>query len=121
MDYLYLGEDAQGVSRFEDRSFAMEMGDFAPPAPAMWMSEAMAAGKLLFLTLPVGWGGDKHTSPHRQLAFLLSGRLKVEAGSGEVRRFGAGAIWWMEDVDGSGHTTTVDGDEDVRIAIVQLA
>lgn len=38
-----------------------------------------------------------------------------------MREFGAGAIWRMEDVAGSGHTTTVIGDEDVRLAIVQLA
>jgi hypothetical protein len=44
----------------------------------------------------------------------------VEAGDGEVREFGAGAIWRMEDVSGSGHTTTVLGEEDVRLAIVQL-
>ncbi|GGC17692.1 hypothetical protein GCM10011363_37810 [Marivita lacus] len=37
-----------------------------------------------------------------------------------MREFGAGAIWRMEDVAGSGHTTTVLGDEDVRLAIVQL-
>ena len=44
-----------------------------------------------------------------------------DAGDGEMREFGAGAIWRMEDVSGSGHTTTVIGDEDVRLAIVQLA
>ena len=60
-------------------------------------------------------------SPRRQVAFCLSGRLRVDAGDGEMREFGAGAIWRMEDVSGSGHTTTVIGDEDVRLAIVQLA
>jgi hypothetical protein len=44
MDYIHLTEDADGVSRFEDRAFPMTMGDFAPPAPEMWLSEAMAAG-----------------------------------------------------------------------------
>jgi len=54
------------------------------------------------------------------VAFCLSGRLRVEAGDGAVREFGAGAIWRMEDVSGSGHTTTVLGEADVRLAIVQL-
>ncbi len=53
-------------------------------------------------------------------SFCLSGRLRVVVGDGEAREFGAGAIWRMEDVTGSGHTTTVLGDEDVRLAIVQL-
>ena len=66
------------------------------------------------------WDGAKHPSPRRQVAFCLAGRLRVQAGDGEVREFGAGAIWRMEDVRGSGHTTTVLGEADVRLAIVQL-
>jgi hypothetical protein len=33
MDYIHLTEDADGLSRFEDRAFPMTIGDFAPPAP----------------------------------------------------------------------------------------
>lgn len=120
MDYLYLGEDDEGVSYFDDRRFLLELRDFAPPAPGMYQSDALPAAQTLFLTLPAGWGGTRHPSPHRQIAFCLSGRLKVEAGNGDSREFGAGSIWWMEDVSGEGHTTTVLGDEDVRLAIVQL-
>lgn len=120
MRYLYLCEDANGVSHFEDREFPLEMKDFAPPAPVMWQSNDISAERLLYLTLPAGWGGAKHRSPHRQIGHCLSGRLRVEAGDGEVREFGAGAIWYMDDTKGSGHTTTVLGDEDVRLAIVQL-
>ena len=120
MKYLYLGEDAAGVSRFKDREIDLKVGDFAPPAPSLLMSEGIAAGNCLFLTLPVGWGGAKHPAPQEQIGFCLSGRLRVEAGDGEVREFGTGAIWWMADTKGSGHTTTVLGDEEVRLAIVQL-
>ncbi len=121
MQYLWLTEDAAGVSHFSDVDIALETGDFAPPAPPMLMSPSEACARLLYLTLPAGWGGAKHPSPRRQVAFCLSGRLGVEAGDGENREFGVGAIWRMEDVTGSGHTTTVLGDEDVRLAIVQLA
>jgi quercetin dioxygenase-like cupin family protein len=117
---LHLTEDADGVSHFADVSVPLDAGAFAPPAPPMPISATEAATGLLYLILPAGWGGAKHRSPRRQVAFCLSGRLRVQAGDGEVREFGAGAIWRMEDVRGSGHTTTVLGDQDVRLAIVQL-
>ena len=120
MHYIHLTEDADGVSHFEDRAFPMAIGDFAPPAPAMWLTETMAAGQCLFLTLPAGWGGAQHPSPREQIGICLSGRVRVEAGDGETREFGKGAIWWMADTKGAGHTTTVLGDDDVHMCIVQL-
>ncbi len=120
VEYLYLTEDANGISRFEDRAFPMEMGDFAPPAPEMWLTEAMAAGQVLFLTLPAGWGGTQHPSPREQIGICLSGRARVEAGNGDIRELAAGGIWWMADTKGQGHTTSVLGEEDVRMAIIQL-
>ena len=86
----------------------------------MLSSEPEVCANLRYLILPAGWGGAQHPSPRRQVAFCLSGRLRVEAGDGEIREFGAGAIWRMEDVSGDGHTTTVLGDEDVKLAIVQF-
>ena len=120
MPYLRLREDNAGLSYFEDAEFPLRSGNFAPPAPVMPISEGLASTNLLFLVLPKGWGGAQHPSPCRQIAFCLSGRLEVTAGNGEIRQFGVGAIWWMDDVTGSGHTTTVIGDEDVRLAITQL-
>lgn len=120
MPLLHLTEDAEGVSHFADVAVPLDPVAFAPPAPAMPVSQTEDARGLLYLILPAGWGGARHPSPRRQVAFCLSGRLRVEAGDGAVREFGAGAIWRMEDVNGSGHTTTVLGNEAVRLAIVQL-
>ncbi|OYX45559.1 MAG: hypothetical protein B7Z02_00955 [Rhodobacterales bacterium 32-67-9] len=120
MQFLHLVEDADGVSHFADVVIPMDVTDFAPPAPPMAASGKEPCAALLYLVLPPGWGGAKHPSPRRQVGFCLSGRLRVEAGDGAIREFGAGAIWRMEDVTGSGHTTTVIGDDEVRLAIVQL-
>ena len=120
MNYLYLTEDENGVSFFEDRAFDLSMRDFAPPAPNLLLSDGLPADRLVFLTLPAGWGGAQHPSPRNQIAVCLSGRLRVKAGSGETREFGAGAIWWMCDTRGHGHWTEVVGTEDVRLAITQL-
>lgn len=120
MPILHLTEDAEGISHFADTAVPLASGGFAPPAPPMPISQVEPATGLLYLVLPAGWSGAQHPSPRRQVAFCLSGRLRVEAGDGAVREFGAGAIWRMEDVTGSGHTTTVLGEENVRLAIVQL-
>lgn len=121
MPVLHLIEDQDGVSHFSDLRVPLDPGLFAPPAPAMPISDVVSCAGMIYLILPAGWGGAQHPSPRRQVAFCLSGRLRVTAGDGTVREFGAGAIWRMEDVNGSGHTTTVQGDEDVRLAIVQLS
>jgi hypothetical protein len=120
MEFLHLTEDESGLSHFADVPIALDAGDFAPPAPAMPISAPEGCSNLLYLVLPAGWGGAQHRSPRRQVAFCLAGRLRVEAGDGEVREIGPGGIWRMEDVTGSGHTTTVLGDTDVQLAIVQL-
>lgn len=120
MHYLHLTEDSGGISHFSDESVTLHTGDFAPPAPPMQMSEAEDCARVLFLTLPVGWSGARHRSPRRQVAFLLSGRLRVEAGDGEVREIGPGGIWRMEDIRGDGHVSAVVGEAPVRLAIVQL-
>ncbi len=120
MEYLYLTEDKDGVSYFEDHDFTLQPTNFAPPAPDVLLSEALSADRCVFLTLPVGWGGPQHRSPRNQIALCLSGHGRIEAGNGELREFGPGAIWWMADTGGSGHKTTVLGNEPVNLAIVQL-
>jgi quercetin dioxygenase-like cupin family protein len=85
----------------------------------------VAVGNDVCTYLPVpdasrGLGRRAASLPREQIGICLSGRVRVEAGNGDTREFGAGAIWWMADTTGSGHTTTVLGDEDVRMCIVQL-
>ena len=118
---LHLIEGAEGISQFSDPVVPLTAGACAPPARVMPVSDVEPHTGLLYLVLPAGWGGAQHPSPRRQGAFCLSGRLMmVQAGDGETREFGAGAIWRMEDVVGTGHTTTVVGREGARLAIVQL-
>lgn len=120
MDFLHLTEDDDGVSHFSDGEIELALGDFAPPAPAMYVSEAEPAQRVLFLTLPAGWSGKRHPSPHRQIGICLAGRMRVEAGDGEVREIGPGGIWRMEDTGGAGHVSSVIGSQNVELAIIQL-
>ena len=120
MDYIYLGEDAYGVSRFEDREIGFAQQDFAPPGPPMGVSAAIAAARLLYLELPPGWSDAQHRSPRRQIGLCLSGRMEVTDGTGATRNVEPGGIWEMHDVTGKGHASRVVGDAPCRLAIVQL-
>lgn len=120
MNYIRLIEDEHGVSYFEDHTIELTVTDFAPPAPLINISDAEPASQFTYLSLPVGWTGQKHPSPRAQILFCLQGRMRIEAGDGTVREIGAGDIWRMEDVKGSGHTTSVISDVDMTSAVVQL-
>lgn len=120
MRYAILLEDADGVSYFEDREAELPLKDFVPPAAPLQISEQIPATGFVFLTLPAGWKGVRHRSPHRQIAAILSGRFRVEAGSGEAREFTAGDLFWMEDTTGEGHVSSAEGGVPATMVITQL-
>jgi len=120
MKVHYLGEDSGGRSYFEDRQITFSDGDFAPPAPPMGISDPTQASRVLYLSLQPGWRDANHRSPHHQIAYCLSGILRVTAGSGEVRDVAPGGIFEMADLTGEGHASEVVGDEPVRLAVVQF-
>ncbi|MGG7646375.1 hypothetical protein ACQ5SP_16315 [Rhodovulum sp. YNF3179] len=120
MRYSILLEDADGVSYFEDREADLRLQDFVPPASPPQISDRVPAVGFVFLTLPAGWKGVQHRSPHRQIAAILSGSFRVEAGNGEGRVFTAGDLFWMEDTSGSGHISSAEGGMPVSMVITQL-
>jgi len=120
MRYSILLEDTDGVSYFEDRDIDTELKTFAPPAAAFLVSKEFDASRFVFLSLPVGWKGEQHRSPKRQLATVLSGTFRVQAGSGEIRDFKPGDLFWAEDVTGAGHSSSAEGDEPANLMITQF-
>ena len=120
MKYVRLYADSEGVSHFEDVEVQTKSTDFSPPADPADVSEPFSAAQVLFIRLPVGWSGDWHTAPKRQLSFQMEGELWITAGDGETRIFKAGEVRLLEDTFGKGHKTKVAGDRDVLNGIVQL-
>jgi len=120
MKYLRVYADANGESHFEDVEVELTLVDFAPPAPPMNLSAFTPATRFGFLSAPLGWYGDWHPTPRRQIFFQLSGEIEVEVSDGDVRRFGPGSVILLEDTWGKGHTTRVVGTADVLLAVVQL-
>ena len=60
--------DEHGETRFEDIEFPMQDVQYAPPAPALQLSDPIAATRLSWLRFPADWNDTAHPSPRRQFA-----------------------------------------------------
>ncbi|MFC1462226.1 cupin domain-containing protein [Verrucomicrobiota bacterium] len=119
MKYTRVCADANGETHFEDASIQFQEVDFAPPAPPANLSQFNPATQYGFVVFPAGWRGDWHTTPQRQIFFVLSGVGELEVSDGETRRFSTGSIVLLEDKTGKGHSTRALTD-DVITSVVQL-
>lgn len=120
MEYTILDEDEAGISFFRDSDFELQETHFAPPAAPLLLSAEVPASTMLALTLPAGWIGVLHPSPCSQVAVILEGLFRVEAGSGEVRDMGPGSVFWMRDIHGSGHSSRAMDGAPVKMMLVQF-
>lgn len=118
--YSVVYSDSSGLSHFADRQVDFELIDYAPPAPAVSVSEPTPAEAIVYLSSPSGWNGDWHPAPRRQMIFCLSGEMEVEVSDGEVRTFVPGAFLLVEDTTGTGHITRVVSRDRAYLAAVPL-
>jgi hypothetical protein len=115
---LRLSEDASGQSHFDDFELELSLVDFAPPALPFLASPVTKAAGYVMIRIPVGWKGELHQSPKRQIAFGLAGILKVTASDGDVRNVKTGDAWLMTDTEGKGHWSEVVSDVPFDAVIV---
>jgi quercetin dioxygenase-like cupin family protein len=118
---VHLYCDADGMSHFADLKITLSPSDYAPPAPPIEVSERIPASRAVLFSMPAGWFGDWHPTPHRQLYVNLSGRLEVRVSDGETRVFAPGDLVLVEDLLAPGHTTRAVGDEPSTGIFVHLA
>jgi hypothetical protein len=121
MRYTRVYADGNGESHFEDIEVEMKAIDFAPPAPPLDLSDFAEATQFAFPRAPVGWVGDWHPAPRRQMMIYLTGHVEGETSDGRRREFGPGSAVLVEDTTGKGHRSRVIGTEDVLMAVVQLS
>jgi hypothetical protein len=69
MNLIRLYADAAGDGHFEQHDQKLTLREFALPAAPLHISEPQ-------FQLPVGWIGEMHVSPKRQIMFCLSGSVK---------------------------------------------
>ncbi len=120
MEYTRLFTDEFGETHFEDIKIELLPVDFAPPAPPLNLSELKEAKKFGFVNAPIGWYGDWHPTPKRQVFIYISGQIEAKVSDGEVRVFGPGSITLLEDTTGKGHTSRVVGNQEVLSVVIQL-
>ena len=117
---LRLSADSLGESHFDNFIIDRVLQDFAPPARPLFVSAVEVASGYAVLRLPVGWMGERHPSPQRQMLFCLSGAVKVTASDGDIRFVKVGDAWLMEDTSGTGHETEVLSDDPFDAIVVIL-
>lgn len=100
---LRLFADEHGETHFEDIEFPMQDVQYAPPAPALQLSDPIAATRISWLRFPAGWSDAAHSSPRRQFSVVLAGEVEVWTTKGDRRRFRPGDCLLMEDTVGKGH------------------
>ena len=95
---IYTGPDDR--SHFEDLEIPLEAG-------VAGRVSALVPAEAVFFREPAGEGAsdfiDFHRAPRRQLVIHLAGRVEIETGGGETRRFGVGDILLADDTTGQGH------------------
>ena len=120
MKYARVYADSEGESHFEDVEVELKEVNYAPPAPALNLSELFPATQYAFLHQRAGWFGDWHPSPRRQILCLLAGKQEVETSNGEKRTFGSGDMVILADTTGKGHISRVIGSTDSMAVTIHL-
>jgi hypothetical protein len=118
--YVRLYTDSSGQSRFEESDIELRPVELGVRGTHMDMSTPVDTDRAIFASIHAGFFGERHTAPHRQYFFQLGGVIEVEVADGAKVRTGPGSITLIEDTQGSGHITTVIGDEPVTGVFVQL-
>lgn len=95
--------DEHGESHFEDFEIDMSSVQYAPPAPALDISEPTNASQYFWFRFPEDWSDAAHPSPRRQLFVVLEGEVEGWTSGGDTRILRAGDRLLMEDTSGKGH------------------
>jgi hypothetical protein len=109
--------DDKGESHFEEIELNMTSVQYAPPAPALDLSEPTEARQFFWLRFPKDWHDEAHPSPRRQLFVVLEGEVEGLASTGEKRIFRKGDRLLMEDTHGKGHGTRPVNGEALAVVI----
>ena len=73
---MRLFADGDGESHFEELAADFSPVEYAPPAPALDLSQPVDAAWRVFVRFPAGWRSDWQRSPRRQLFVILSSEIE---------------------------------------------
>lgn len=115
MRYTRIFSDESGDSHFEEVEITLkESGHLGH------MSDVYNVKFLQFRENVADYYWDFHNAPARQFIILLDGEIEITTSLGEKRRFSAGNILLVEDVEGKGHRTENISKEPRKSIFIQL-
>ena len=111
MKYLRVFSDETGASHIEECAFEVTPVRLVDDAPMANITGSIPVTSVQMFHIPAGtWEVRPHPTPRRELRFVLSGALEIEASDGTKRTLTPGDIFLAEDTNGAGHITrSVDG------------
>ena len=121
MAYMRMYADESGESRLETMPVSYEPLIYAPPAPALEMSEVSPASGMVLVRFEIGWDSELHPTPRKQMFLMLSGVFQGGLSDGTTFDLHPGDVVSMEDTTGKGHSARVLGDAPVEAVMVHLA
>ncbi|HSU06093.1 MAG TPA: hypothetical protein VLI93_11005 [Acetobacteraceae bacterium] len=102
--------DEFGECRFDWVETSLSMKEYAPPAPPVAVSGAMAVSSCVFMRIPPTFMGDQHPTPRKQLIVCLAGAVRFVSSNGASHVLNAGQALIDANTAGPGHTTEVVSD-----------
>ena len=118
-----LFDGVDGRSQFSDDTLTLRAAPGNGASTSTTLAEELLTtipvAELRFLQLQPGWSREASPAPDERYLIVLNGVLDIEAGDGDMRRFGPGAVLLVTDTSGEGHRARVVGGP-VLLAIAPL-
>ncbi|MBC8280660.1 MAG: hypothetical protein H8E48_07745 [Chloroflexi bacterium] len=120
MKYTRIYPDADRETHYEEIEEDSKVTEIAPSA-LMALSKPSSASSVFFADIRVGYTDDFHPPPQKFLVAVLAGEFKTSVSDGEARRFSAGDVVLLDDMDSKGHRSCAIGNAEVKLMFVGLA
>lgn len=121
LTYPRVHASPDGETHFQDIAVPMVPAVYLVGIPLVDVAESYPVTALTFARLEAGYTSDWHPAPRRQFVLTLTGAMELTVTDGEVRRFGPGSIFLVEDTTGKGHRTRAVGRDDCVFVTVACA
>ena len=118
LSYPRVHTTPDGESHFQDVPVSMAPAVYVAGIPLVGVASPQPATALQCARVEAGYTSDWHHAPRRQFVLTLTGVMELTVSDGEVRCFGPGSVFLVEDTAGAGHQTRAVGpDECVFVTV----
>jgi hypothetical protein len=118
--FVHVFTGPEGKSVIEEREF--EMTEFTDTEGAYGLASPVEQTPgISFRMVKAGYFLSFHTAPRRQYSISLTGSVELGLPDGTLKQYGPGTVLLAEDMEGTGHSTRVIGDEDRFTIIIPLS